>query len=329
MFLNQIIRTIRTKEKIPKTKTYKNTMSKSLYEHFEKGNEKSIKVAHVGIIAQNLNIPTQDLLHYSKASFKNEEEIYYDKVVEMVNQFVQTNKKEKKESLKKEINEHFKVSVKTRFDSCCMFSLYIFLKSISSNINLEISPPDQTDLIDIKKIIKSKTFYTSFEYKILSNLAIYFSFNDLKEIIEILYPLESNMPLGLIEASYISIENLLLTELRQEDLTNCFALMEILDKNLELYPSYQHRLIYLQFKELLEYLINLEPKHLFQCWNYIEIMSIADPNVNLKQQKEALYKIIEHRTGKEPNIGGFLNVTKNNGSSLENTANEIIDIKGV
>ncbi len=72
MLVSQFIRKIRSQNRIPKTKLYEDIMAKKTYEKFENNNDETkMRISHLPIIAERLNLSTRELIHYSTDSFKN------------------------------------------------------------------------------------------------------------------------------------------------------------------------------------------------------------------------------------------------------------------
>lgn len=328
MLISQFIKKIRSQSNIPKTKFYQDIMAKKTYEQFENyNNETKMRLNHLPLIAERLDISTKELIHYGLDSFKNRYEQIYDSFVPLLNAYFSAEDSIEKEKIEKEITELYHFSCGHKHENICIFALYILIKSSMNQYIEQITTPDSTDLADIKQIWKNKHFYSIYDYRILGNLCIFFYYKDLKSTIELLYPLSENCSATVIEAAFTTLENLLLGEIKHNNMINAMEVLNITHNTLVQHPSYKHHLIYLQFADLIRYLQTLEPKFLFSTWNYIQIIAQADPQVNLEEQKKALNDIVKEQTGSTPQITGLLEIGENFSSSLEKPTDKITYFK--
>lgn len=328
MLISQFIRKIRSESKIPKTKLYEDVMAKKTYEKFENNNDETkMRISQLPIIAERLNLSTRELIHYSTDSFKNHYEKKYDSFTPIFNSYINTKDNLEKEQFKQEIIDLYNYSCSHKYDNICMYTLYILIKSLMNPYSKIITKPDTTDLIDINHRLKNKQFFSIYDYKMLVNLCIYFNYNDLEHLINKMFPLPRAASAAIIESAYTSLENLILSEIKYNNMKNTIDVLTIFQEELMIHPSYKHRLIYLQFSDLLKYLETLEPKYLFSTWNYIEIMAQADPNIILEIQKKALNDIIKDQTGTVPKITGLIDAKENLDNSTDNTINPITHFK--
>jgi len=328
MLVSQFIRKIRSQNKIPKTKLYEGLMAKKTYEKFENHNDETkLRISQLPIIAERLNLSTRELIHYGMDSFKSNYEEIYDCFTPLFHSYVNAQDKLKKDQLTEEIINLYNYSCSHKHDNICVYALYILIKSSMNAYSDLITVPDTTDLVDIKHLFKNKQFFSIYDYKMFGNLCIYFNYNDLESLINKLFPVPQSASAALIEAAFTSLENLILSEIQYSDMKNPIEILNLIQAELIVHPSYKHRLIYLQFSDLIKYLETLEPKYLFSTWNYIEIMAQADPQIVLENQKDALNQIIKTQTGTTPNITGLLEIQENFSNSLDNTTDPITHFK--
>lgn len=328
MLISQFIQKIRCLNNIPKTKFYQDIMAKKTYEQFEIfNNETKMRISHLPLIAEKFDISTKELIHYGGDSFKNRFEQIYDSCIPLLNAYFSAENEEKKEKVEKEIVDLYHFSCRHKQENICIYALYIMIKTSMHQYIEQITIPDTTDLTDMKQKWKNKPFISVYDYRIFGNLCIYFYYNDLKNIIDLFYPLTENCTDAVIEAAFTSLENLLLGEIKYNKMANAMEVLTLTHSTLIQHPSYKHHLIYLQFADLIKYLQTLEPKYLFSTWNYIQLMVQADPQISLEVQKKTLNEIIKEQTGSTPQTIGLLEIGESISNSTEKTIDKITYFK--
>ena len=183
--------------------------------------------------------------------------------------------------------------------------------------------------MDLKKIYKTRKLYTSSDYKVLANLITLplFTVNDLNFMIDVLYPLENNVPEEILYPAYLALTNLTTKHIKSKDYNKAKLAIDNFEEQLKVNPSYKFKLICLHDRALLDFLtdkINNSSK-LTEALQIIDIISTCEPQTSTiaDRMKEALVSIIEKEDNSKDIIAEIAN-TKNSIDYLQTIPPNIV-----
>lgn len=298
MLINEFLKQARTNLNLSQHSFYDDILSRSTAYKFENNNT-SIKISSIPKLADRMDLTCEELLYYSSDSLKTEfdktRDLFLDKYSSL-----QTLKEEAEiEKTLQDIVEIYIQCIEKKADSLKYFNLYLLIKISCSEFTNRILEVDKADLLDLKKIYKTRKLYTSSDYKILANLITLpiFSIDDLQFMIDVLYPLSSNVPEELMYPAYLALTNITTKHIRNKDYDKARIATDNFEKQLEINPSYKFKLICMHDRALIDFLtdkINNSNKltEALQIINLIDICESPSSSI-ADRMKEATVSIIE------------------------------------
>ncbi len=328
MFLNDFLKHTRTTLNLSQTTFYEDVLSRSTADKFEK-NKTSIKLSCIPILADRLDLTCEELLFYSSDTLYTD----FDKIRDsFLNKYASLQSLEEKSEINEVIEDIIAIymqCIEPKYYSLKYFNLYLLIKISCSEFTDKILEVDKADLLDLKKIYKTRKLYTSSDYKVLANLITLplFTVNDLNFMIDVLYPLENNVPEEILYPAYLALTNLTTKHIKSKDYNKAKLAIDNFEEQLKVNPSYKFKLICLHDRALLDFLtdkINNSSK-LTEALQIIDIISTCEPQTSTiaDRMKEALVSIIEKEDNSKDIIAEIAN-TKNSIDYLQTIPPNIV-----
>lgn len=323
MFLNDFIKKSRTSAKISQESFYTDIVSRATADAFEKKNADVLKVGSLSKMAEKLSLTVNELIKLGEESFltdfenKNRDFLLVSSILSQY----QTEETELTDTeIKKYLNEMDKLYTsilekKETYSS--YFNLYLLLKHSFHDSSSVIMPVDKTDITLFKKILKTKTQYTAYDYKAFANILIspFFSLKDIEFTMNLLFPLNESPYYELIDSAYLSLSNLTSKLLRTSEYELATKHLELFNKELEKNPSYYYRLTYLHDYYLLQFLKSKyeNADALAQSLQFINIIELCEPPESSlgDRLRESTVNMVENKASSR-SIINIIATTKNN-----------------
>lgn len=308
MQINEFIKQRRQDLNISQLEFYKDILSRSTADKFEKYNSSALKINHLPVIADRLDISFNELIHATSDSFFSEFDLLNNRFLSISQQMAgySSGSIELSDSqiteLIHEIENIFKLVLELKESSSKYTNLYFLIKISFSPISNKIIPVDHTDLVSLKKMYKNKTNLVAADYRILANLSTLpiFTMNDLDFLYEILYPVPLNSPLELVEVSHLALSNIITKHLRAYDFILLKKELQKFRTALTRNPSYMYTIIYLHDKALLEFLESeyTNPEALSAALQYVNIIDECEPEGSTlaNRMREATVNLVGKNT---------------------------------
>jgi hypothetical protein len=301
----------RTTLNLSQTTFYEDVLSRSTADKFEK-NKTSIKLSCIPILADRLDLTCEELLFYSSDTLYTD----FDKIRDsFLNKYASLQSLAEKSEINEVIEDIIAIymqCIEPKYYSLKYFNLYLLIKISCSEFTDKILEVDKADLLDLK-IYKTRKLYTSSDYKVLANLITLplFTVNDLNFMIDVLYPLENNVPEEILYPAYLALTNLTTKHIKSKDYNKAKLAIDNFEEQLKVNPSYKFKLICLHDRALLDFLtdkINNSSK-LTEALQIIDIISTCEPQTSTiaDRMKEALVSIIEKEDNSKDIIAEIAN----------------------
>ncbi|MBD9966463.1 XRE family transcriptional regulator [Enterococcus faecalis] len=318
MFINDFLKHTRTTLNLSQTTFYKDVLSRSTADKFEK-NKTSIKLSCIPILADRLDLTCEELLHYSSDTLYTDFDKLRDSFLSKYTKLQSSKEQSEIHEVIQDIIDIYIQCLEPKYYSLKYFNLYLLIKISCSEFTDKILEVDKADLLDLKKIYKTRKLYTSSDYKVLANLITLplFTVDDLNFMFDVLYPLENNISEEILYPAYLALTNLTTKHIKNKDYNKAKLAINNFEKQLKVNPSYKFKLICLHDRALLDFLtdkINNSSK-LTEALQIINIIDSCEPSSSslADRMKEATVSIIE----KEDNTKDIIAAIANTKSSID------------
>lgn len=335
MQLNDYIRTRRQELNISQIEFYKDLLSRSTADKFEKYNTSVLKIHKLPEIADRLDISFKELIHATSESFLSDFDRLNNRFLTISQQLANNSIGEIELSdsqiseLISEIEAMLPLTIEMKDTSSKYSNLYFLIKISFSSMSNKIIPVDQTDLLFLKKKYKHQTTFNAADYKILVNLVTLpiFTVDDLDFLYKKLYPIQRNSPFELIETSHLVIANIITKHLRAYNFTSVRRELINLKRALDRNPSYRYSLIYLHDKSLLDFLESqyTNAESLSAALQYVNIIEECEPegSTTANRMREATVNLVEKRS-ESMDVISIIATTKNSIDFQKNIPSHLI-----
>ena len=160
-------------------------------------------------------------------------------------------------------------------------------------------------------MILTKQKFTLYDYKIVTNLSLVFSYKELQPFLKKLFPLDSNAPTVTSEAAYILLDNITTKLVQKRDFDNCTEVLNIYSDLLQNFPSYKYKLNYLITYNLVGYFLTNNMDSLNNSIKYVDLLGDLEHVEIAKFMKDNIYLMISKKNNDSLNKPDTL-LTKDN-----------------
>ncbi|NSU29553.1 conjugal transfer protein TraA [Enterococcus faecalis] len=288
MFLYELFKEQRKLYNFTQEEFYEGIFKKRAASSFEVHNTHDLKVKDLPVLSDRSMMSILEIIHYAKEEFISP----YDEDLNSLFDIFQNNtEKENKDYIYK----LYKKSIELKEHSIIYWNLYLIIKIQCSEYDSRIVPTDSQDLSELKKMILSKQKFTLYDYKIVTNLSLVFSYKELQPFLSSLFPLDSNAPTVTSEAAYYLLENITTKLVQNRDFESCTEVLNIYNDLLQKFPSYKYKLNYLITYNLVGYFFTNNMDSLNNSIKYVDLLGDLE-NVELaKLMKDNIYLMISKK----------------------------------
>lgn len=295
MPLNELMKFHRKELQLSQEEFYSGIFLRKSATQFEVHNKHSLKITDIPTLLDRSELSLQELINYSPEEFTSE----FDKDLSYYYQLADTFFKENNPKTKKEIECFYQKVLDNYMDSIKYMNLYFMMKYTLSDKIEKITPIDKPDLLDVKKKFKNYTKYTLFHYKILANICSAFSYEELKPLIDSMFPIDKNAPYSLKEAVIIFLENFIGKHMFEKNYDNVFLLLDMYRDLLLNMQSYKYKLNYTANKNIVLYLTTKNLSYLNKVVEYTELIEDVEGPEIAQQIRYNLHKLISNENDEQ------------------------------
>lgn len=304
MFLYELFKEQRKLYNFTQEEFYQGIFKKRAASSFEVHNTHDLKVKDLSILSDRSMLSILEIIHYAKEEFISP----YDKDVNTLFAIFQKNtEKENKDYIYK----LYKKSIDQKEYSIIYWNLYLIIKIQCSEYDSRIVGVNSQDLAELKKMILTKQKFTLYDYKIVTNLSLVFSYKELQPFLKKLFPLDSNAPTVTSEAAYILLDNITTKLVQKRDFDNCTEVLNIYSDLLQNFPSYKYKLNYLITYNLVGYFLTNNMDSLNNSIKYVDLLGDLEHVEIAKFMKDNIYLMISKKNNDSLNKPDTL-LTKDN-----------------